>query len=64
MLNFRYTNCVPGFNLPIVMRKDKTVVKFNPDEQWRRKAVSPEQAALLTPDDIQFMYYLKAVKTK
>ncbi|WP_295125294.1 M1 family metallopeptidase [uncultured Chitinophaga sp.] len=63
-LYFRYSNSIPGFNLPIVMQKDKVKVKFIPGAAWKNIPVTPQQAALLEPKDIEFMYYLKVNKEK
>jgi hypothetical protein len=63
-LYYRYSNAVKGFNLPIVMRKDKVKVKFIPGAEWKNITVTPQQAALLDAKDIEFMYYLKVNKEK
>lgn len=57
-LYYRYSNCIAGFNLPIVLQKDKTAVRIVPSQTWQNIQLSPAQKALFTPKNIDLMYYV------
>jgi len=58
-LSYRYVNCVDGFNLPLVLKKDNQVLKLYPDTQMQTKTLSPAEQALVAPDAIEKMFYIK-----
>lgn len=58
-LSYRYVNCVDGFNLPLVLKKDNQVLKLYPNTQMQTKILSPAEQALVTPDAIEKMFYIK-----
>jgi aminopeptidase N len=60
---YKWTDCVPGFNLPIVMGNDKTKVKLIPSESWQNQAVTPAQIKLLDKLEIEKMYDVKILVT-
>jgi aminopeptidase N len=55
---YRYTNCVPGFNLPLVLKNDQTKIRILPTDQWTSTAVDNVQSTLFQPPDILKMYYI------
>jgi aminopeptidase N len=55
---YRYTNCVAGFNLPLVLKNDETKIRILPTDQWKSSAVDNGQAALFQPAGILKMYYI------
>lgn len=58
-IHYRYSNCVDGFDMPIVLRNGNTVFKFSPSTQWREKAVkTAAEADLLNPVSVESQYYL------
>jgi aminopeptidase N len=61
---YRWTNCVKGFNLPVVLKKDQTKIRFIPTEQWKSTELKEGQAALITKDAIVKMYYVDVVATE
>lgn len=63
-LFYRYSNCVAGFNLPVVMSNGTTRLRFIPAEKWQSLRITPQQAALVTPEHIEFMYYLQVKRFK
>lgn len=63
-VHFKYDNCIAGFNLPIVMDDAHTKVVLKPTSQWKTMKISTAQKALLTPDKINYMYYINVSNTK
>ncbi|MGV3765818.1 MAG: M1 family metallopeptidase [Chitinophagaceae bacterium] len=59
-VHYRYTDCVPGFNLPLQLENNGVKLSLNPGTAWRKTPVSKAQAALLNKDEIEKMYYLVA----
>ncbi len=60
-VRYRYTNCVKGFDLPLVLRDGDSRVKIFPTDQWKTTELKASEAALFTKDGIEKMYYI-AVK--
>jgi aminopeptidase N len=60
-VTYRYTNCVKGFNLPVTLTDKTTIVKLLPTDNWKTTSLSAAQAALVTSEAIDFMYYVKPV---
>ncbi len=60
-VRYRYSTCVPGFNLPIILQDSstKTMLKLYPTDTWKSTPVSKQQAALLTKENIEKMYYVQ-----
>jgi aminopeptidase N len=58
---YRYSNCVPHFNLPLVLKNQKNKVKIIPTETWSGKDLKGDEASLFTVDSIQKMYYITPV---
>lgn len=57
---YRWTNCVKGFNLPIVLNNGKTKIRITPAEQWKSTALREGQAGLFSEEAIVKMYYIEA----
>ena len=55
---YRYTNCVPGFNLPLVLKNDKAKIRVLPTDQWKNSDLKGEEAALFDETAIKKMYYI------
>ncbi len=55
---YRYTNCVAGFNLPLVLRDDKELIKIKPSTAWQSVAIQNKNQYLFTPWRIEHMYYI------
>jgi aminopeptidase N len=60
---YKWTDCVEGFNLPIVMGTGKGRVKFIPSASWQNQSVTPEQIKLLDKAEIKKMYDVKILVT-
>lgn len=55
---YRYSNCVSGFDLPLVLRHDQARIKILPADQWKSSELKDGQAALFTEDGIGKLYYI------
>jgi aminopeptidase N len=58
---YRWTNCVIGFNLPLVLENKKARIRIIPSEQWKSTVLNDEQVSLFTEAAIEKMYYIDAV---
>jgi aminopeptidase N len=61
---YRYTNCVSGFNLPLVLQQDMVYLKIIPGETWKNVALQPGQQALFDTAAIVKMYYITVEEVK
>jgi len=59
---YRWTNCVNGFNLPLVLKNKEARLKITPSGDWENTPLKGEQTSLLTPEAIEKMYYIKATE--
>lgn len=57
-LYYRWNNCVKGFNLPLVLRKDGNVLKLKPTDEWQNLVIPAQQKTLVTPALIERLYYV------
>lgn len=59
-LNFRWSNCIEGFNLPIVLKTDKDKIKISPKKNtWNSIDLNETDAGFFTTAAIEFKYYIK-----
>lgn len=57
---YRYSNCVDGFNLPLVLQKSGVkTLKILPTTNWKHSKLSAGQGALLQKKAIESMYYIQ-----
>jgi aminopeptidase N len=61
---YRYTNCVNGFNLPLVLKDSSVRIRIIPSEQWKSTQLAGSQTKLFTEDAVEKMYNVDAVYTK
>ncbi|WP_421940169.1 M1 family metallopeptidase [Pedobacter sp.] len=60
---YRYSNCVNGFNLPLVLQKSGVkTLKILPATNWKHSKLSAGQGALLQKTAIESMYYIQVKK--
>jgi hypothetical protein len=62
-LSYKWTDCVTGFNLPIVMRSAGVKLKIIPSETWKQQAVSAAQIKLFAKSEVEKMYDVKILVT-
>ncbi len=59
---YRYTNCIDGFNLPLVLKNDAVKIKIIPTTQWKNMPVTAAEAVLFNAVSIEKMYYLNVTE--
>ncbi|MEP7146492.1 MAG: M1 family aminopeptidase [bacterium] len=57
-VHYRYTNCIPGFDLPLVLKNSDVKLKIFPTNEWSSKEINSNEAALFSPESIENMYYI------
>ncbi len=57
-VSFRYTNCIQGFNLPLVLVKGTDSIRILPTTNWKKIQVTGNQVALFNKTDIENRYYM------
>jgi aminopeptidase N len=62
-VKYRYTNCVTGFNLPLVLRNSQFRVRILPTQEWQTTPLKTGEAGLFTEDGIKKMYYIDVKQT-
>ncbi|MFZ6023180.1 MAG: M1 family metallopeptidase [Bacteroidota bacterium] len=63
-VRYRYTNCIPGFNLPVVLKNNTTVLKLLPTDEWKTTELKANEVSMLTVDAVKNMYYVDPVQIK
>jgi aminopeptidase N len=59
---YRWTNCVKGFNLPLVLQSGSATLKIFPTEGWQHQKITDR--ALLNRAVITRMYYVDAAEVQ
>lgn len=57
-LTYQWTNCIDGFNLPVILSKNNQSVKLFPTTNAKTISLSKEQLGLINADDIKKLYYI------
>jgi aminopeptidase N len=60
-VSYRYTNCIKGFNLPLVLKSNADSVRIIPKEEWTVYTLKNNQASLFDAAAIKKMYYITPV---
>jgi aminopeptidase N len=59
-LNFRWSNCIDGFNLPITLKTDIDKKKIAPQKNvWKTIDITEAEEGFFNPAAIEFRYYIK-----
>ena len=61
-ISYRYTNCINGFNLPLVLKNGYNSLRITPGNNWKNIDITEDQVAFFNPDDIEKMYYIGVAK--
>ncbi|WP_158797538.1 M1 family metallopeptidase [Pedobacter sp. L105] len=61
---YRWTSCVKGFNLPLVLKNTSDRIKIYPSEQWNTTKLKGNEAALFNPAQVISMYYISVEEVK
>ena len=60
-VSYRWTNCVSGFNLPLVLTNESSHIKILPTEEWKTSSLKDKENALFNESEIVKMYYITAM---
>ena len=64
-VKYRYTNCVQGFDMPLVLKEGQSAVHLHPSQSWKeRKLNTAAEANLFNPIAIEYRYYLNCREVK
>ncbi|RYG03501.1 MAG: M1 family peptidase, partial [Chitinophagaceae bacterium] len=58
---YRYANCNQNFNLPLVLKNDKSKLVLKPTVNWQKLNITDEQFPLIDRAAVERMYYLNQV---
>lgn len=58
-VNYRYQNCIDGFNLPLSLNNEKAKVRIVPSKKWQHKKLKMDEKPLFEKEFIAFNYYTK-----
>jgi aminopeptidase N len=58
---YRWTNCVKGFDLPLVLKSGTDRIRILPTEEWKSSGLKGGEGALFDETAITKMYYINAV---
>ena len=62
-LHFRYSNCVAGFNLPLVFKSEFNSITIQPTETWKYIPMEEEEAKnVVLPENLEKLFYIKVKK--
>ena len=56
---YRYTNCINGFNLPLVLQNENEKIRIIPTNEWNSKPINNNESDLFSPAAIEKMYYIE-----
>jgi hypothetical protein len=62
MVSYRYTNCINGFDLPLVLKNGNDSLKIIPGSDWKTIEIREGQAPFFNAKEIEEMYYIEAIK--
>ncbi|MES1219995.1 MAG: M1 family metallopeptidase [Bacteroidota bacterium] len=62
-VSYRYSNCVKGFNLPLVLKSGDSKIKIIPSQKWKTIVLKGNEAALFDKSAIEKMYYVNCIGT-
>lgn len=61
-LFYRYSNCIKGFNLPLVLNNDNLQVKLFATDDWKSIQLKKEEQAFVLPENLEKLFYIKVQK--
>jgi len=64
-VSYRYSNCVKGFDMPMVLKSDDARMQLHPTTEWQKQALATAaQANLFNPIAIEYQYYLNCKEVR
>lgn len=61
---YRWSNCVPGFDLSLVLKDDTDNIRIYPTEKWAKNKVNKANKSFWLPQSIERNYYIGLSKVK
>lgn len=61
IVNYRYTNCIPGFNLPLTLKSKVGKLKIYPSSDWENTKLKKKHMDLFDKTAIEKMYYISVI---
>ncbi len=61
-VSYRYTNCITGFNLPLVLKNGHNSLKIYPGKDWKNIDITEDQVGFFNAKEIDNMYYIGVKK--
>ncbi len=55
---YRWSNCIPGFDLPLVFKNENTTIRIQPAEEWKSAPLRKGDETLWLPTYIERNYYI------
>ncbi|HEY2720613.1 MAG TPA: hypothetical protein VGI82_02745 [Chitinophagaceae bacterium] len=62
-VSYHYTQCIGGFNLPLVLKNNSDSIKIFPTGEWKTTAVTDKQTKLFDSESIEKKYYISVKKS-
>lgn len=63
-VSYRYSNCINGFDLPLVLKNKSAKLKIYPGQEWKKSQITPEESGLFNETSIEKLYYIVAKEIK
>jgi aminopeptidase N len=57
--HFRYSNCITGFNLPLVFSTENNALQIQPTETWKSIPLEEEEQKFAVPQNLEKLFYIK-----
>ncbi len=58
-LHFRYSNCIVGFNLPLLFSTENNALQIQPTEIWKSIPLEEEEQKFAVPQNLEKLFYIK-----
>lgn len=64
-VQYRYTNCIKGFDMPMVLKGAGATLSLHPTTEWQTQALADANTAnLFNPIAIEYQYYLNCKEVR
>jgi len=58
-VHYRYADCIKGFDLPLVLKNNKTFLKIFPIQKWKNQNLKSDEGVLFDYLSIENNYYIR-----
>ena len=63
-INYRWSNCINGFDLSLVLHNGNQLLRINPTTEWKKLSLDVSQKGLWSSSAIEKNYYIKVVEKR